>query len=169
MAEVLRRYLAVYGPATRAGFVRWFGMASPTPAGKAIEALGDEIVPVEIDGERVWHLASELEAIQTAKPTGVVNLLPAFDHYTVAAPRDVDVVLPKAFKARVYRPQGWLSPVVLLDGRMVGTWSHERTGKRLRVEVAPFKPLVKTVRAGIEAEAERLATCRGGDLAVDWG
>ena len=112
LAEVLRRYLAVYGPASRDDFVRWFGMPSPIPATKAIEALGDEIIPVEVDGVRAWHLASDLKAIQTAKPPGAVNLLPAFDHYTVAAPREVDAVLPEPLKARVYRPQGWLSPVV---------------------------------------------------------
>lgn len=169
MAEVLRRYLAVYGPASREAFVRWFGLTSPAPASRAIAALGDEIVPVEVDGERAWHLASELQAIQAAQPAGTVNLLPAFDHYTVAAPRDADAVLPAAFKARVYRPQGWLSPVVAHDGRMVGTWGHEQAGTRLRVEVSPFQPLAPAVRAGVEAEAERLAGYLGGNLAVNWG
>jgi len=48
----------------------------------------------------------------------VVRLLPAFDHYVVAAPRDREAVLPEALKSQVYRPQGWLSPVLLVDGRM---------------------------------------------------
>jgi hypothetical protein len=168
MAQILRRYLAVYGPASRQDFIRWFGLTSPTPATTAIDLLGDELVPVEIDGQRAWHLASELKAIQSAKPAAVVNLLPAFDHYTVAAPRDTEAVLPKAFKARVYRPQGWLSPVMLVDGRMAGTWSHEQAGKRLRVEVAPFAPLEQAVRAGVEAEVERLAGYLGRDLGLEW-
>ena len=27
--------------------------------------------------------------------------------------------------------QGWLSPVLLVDGRMAGVWSHERAGDRV--------------------------------------
>ena len=52
---------------------------------------------------------------------------------------------------------------------MVGTWSHEQTGKRLRVEVASFKPPEKAVRAGVEVEAERLAGYLGGDMELKWG
>ena len=58
---------------------------------------------------------------------------------------------------RVYRPQGWLSPVLLVDGRMAGVWSHERKGARLTVAIEPFEPLEPWVRDGAEAEAERLA------------
>ncbi len=35
-----------------------------------------------------------------------------------------------AFKARVYRTQGWIAPVVLVDGRIVGVWSHENNVHR---------------------------------------
>jgi hypothetical protein len=93
-----------------------------------------------------------------------VRLLPAFDRYVVAAPRDRDAVLPAAERARVYRPQGWLSPVLLIDGRMAGVWSHERKGDRLVVQVEPFARLTRAVRAGVEAEAEALAGFLGGEL-----
>jgi hypothetical protein len=45
MADVVRRHLAVYGPATRESFARWFGMSSVAQAGKLIAALGDEVGP----------------------------------------------------------------------------------------------------------------------------
>jgi hypothetical protein len=38
-----------------------------------------------------------------------------------------EAVLPGALKGHVYRPQGWLSPVVLVDGRMEDVWRHERS------------------------------------------
>jgi hypothetical protein len=40
---------------------------------------------------------------------------------------DREAVLPGALKGHVYRPQGWLSPVVLVDGRMEDVWWHERS------------------------------------------
>jgi hypothetical protein len=97
-----------------------------------------------------------------------VRLLPAFDQYVVAAPRDADAVLPGEHRARVYRPQGWLSPVLLVDGRIAGTWSHEVAGGRVAVAVEPFADPGRAVRAAAEAEAARLAGFLGGEPDVAW-
>jgi hypothetical protein len=161
---VTRRYLAAYGPANREALARWFGMPSPAQAGRWLKALGDEGATVTVAGEELVMLASDVDAAAAAEPAGVVRLLPAFDHYTVAAPRDGDAVLRARERARVYRPQGWLSPVVLIDGRMAGVWSHERKGDRLVVEIAPFGRLKRAEKAGAEAEAEALADFLGGEL-----
>jgi hypothetical protein len=166
--EVVRRYLAAYGPATREDFARWFGTSSPAQAGRLIEGLGEEIAPVEIEGSQAWMLAEHVPEIEVAEPSGVVRLLPAFDHYVVAAPRDREAVLPKALKGRVYRPQGWLSPVLLVDGRMEGLWRHEREGGRLVVEIKPFADQPEWVRRATEEEAERLARFLGGELEFSW-
>jgi Winged helix DNA-binding domain len=162
---VARRYLAAYGPASREAFARWFGSPSPAVAGRWLESLGDEVVTVSVEGDPGWMLAADLDALAAAVPPGTVRLLPGFDQYVVAAPRDRDAVLAAAVRARVYRPQGWLSPVVLVDGRMAGVWSHERTGERVVVEVSPFGRLK---RRAVEAEAEALAAFLGGELDLRW-
>jgi hypothetical protein len=77
-------------------------------------------------------------------------------------------VLPAAQRARVYRPQGWLSPVLLVDGRMAGVWSHEVRSDRVAITVEPFAPVGSEVRGGVEAEAERLAAFLGGEPHLTW-
>ncbi len=166
--EVVRRYLAAYGPATREEFARWFGMSSPAQAGRLIEGLDEEVAPVEVEGSHAWMLAEHIPEAEKAEPSGVVRLLPAFDHYVVAAPRDREAVLPEVLKRRVYRPQGWLSPVLLVDGRMEGVWSHERKGDRLVVEIEPFAEQPEWVRRTAEDEAERLTCFLGGELEFGW-
>jgi hypothetical protein len=166
--EVVRRYLAAYGPATREEFARWFGMSSPAQAGRLIESLDEEVAPVEVEGSHAWMLAEHVPEAEKSEPSGVVRLLPAFDHYVVAAPRDREAVLPKALKSRVYRPQGWLSPVLLVDGRMEGVWSHERKGDQLVVEIEPFAEQPEWVRRTAEEEAERLTRFLGGELEFGW-
>jgi uncharacterized protein YcaQ len=166
--EVTRRYLATYGPATREAFARWFGMTSPAHAERLIESLGDELASVEIEGTQAWMLAEHLPEVGATQPSGVVRLLPAFDHYVVAAPRDHEAVLPEALKSRVYRAQGWLSPVLLVDGRMEGLWRHERKRDRLIVEIEPFAEQPGWVRHAAEEEAERLARFLGGELEFSW-
>ena len=138
MAAVIRRHLAAYGPASRESFARWFGMPSAAQAGRLIAALGDDVAPVSVEGWEGWMLREDVAAAGAASPSGVVSLLPAFDQYVVAAPREETPALAARFKDRVYRRQGWLSPVLLVDGRMAGVWSHERRGGFLGVTIAPF-------------------------------
>jgi uncharacterized protein YcaQ len=165
---VVRTYLRVYGPAPREQFQRWFGMTSPAEAGRWITALGDEVEEVDVEGARGLMLAADVEAAASAEPAGVVRLLPGFDHYVVAAPRAAEAVLAAAHRERVYRPQGWLSPALLVDGRLEGVWSHEQDGGGLTVTVEPFASVSDHVRAGVEAEAERLAAHLGGELSLHW-
>ena len=75
-----------------------------------------------------------------------------------------EAVLPGALKGHVYRPQSWLSPVVLVDGRMEGVWRYERRGDRLSVGIEPFARQPDWVRRAAEEEAERLARFVGSEL-----
>ena len=169
MAAVIRRHLAVYAPASRETFARWFGMSSAAQAGKLIAALGDDVAPVSVEGWEGWMLREDVAAAAASAPSGVVSLLPAFDQYVVAAPREETPVLAAEHKDRVYRRQGWLSPVLLVDGRIVGVWSHERRkGGVLGVTIEPFLPVEDVVRAGAEREARRLAEYFGDELELGW-
>ena len=91
-----------------------------------------------------------------------MRLLPAFDQYVVTATRHAERLMPGPYKPRVYRPQGWLSPVLLVGGRMEGVWRHEVKGRRVQVTVEPFAgPLPAWAMRAAEAEAERLAAFAG--------
>lgn len=166
--DVARRYLATYGPATREGFGRWFGIPSAPQAERWLTSLGDEVVRVAIDGQPAWLLAADLPEIAASEPSGIVRLLPAFDQYVVTIPRDDTPAMPAAIKDRIFRPQGWLSPVLVLDGRIAGVWSYEKKGSRLAVTIESLAAITTRVRKAVEAEAERLAAFLGGQLEVIW-
>jgi hypothetical protein len=68
----------------------------------------------------------------------------------------------------VYRPQGWLSPVLLVNGRMLGVWRHEIKGSRVDVIIEPFVPVPAWVRNAAEQEADRLAAFLGCALQFAW-
>jgi uncharacterized protein YcaQ len=161
--EAARRYLRTYGPATREWLARWFGMTSAPLAGRWLRSLGDDAVEVEVAGTAAWLLADDVDALAAARPAGTVRLLPAFDQHVVTAPRDADALVPAAFRDRVYRPQGWLSPVVTVDGAACAVWRHVTDGGTLRVAVEPFARPSAAVREGVRAEAARLASFLGLD------
>jgi Winged helix DNA-binding domain len=181
MAEVTRRFLAASGPVTREDFARWWGIPSPAKGRKLLEALGDEVAKVEVEGTAAYALAADLPGLAAAGGGGrgkagaagagsrTVRLLPAFDQYVITATLQAEQLMPGPFKARVYRPQGWLSPVLLVGGRMDGVWRQEAKGRRLLVTIEPFAgPLPAWARRAAEAEAERLAAWSGGELELAW-
>jgi len=87
-----------------------------------VRRFGDEVAAVSVDGQKAWMLAADVAAAPAAEPSGAICLLPAFDQYVVAAAREPSQVLDAGLKERVYRAQGWLSPVLLVDGRIEGVW-----------------------------------------------
>jgi hypothetical protein len=145
----------------------WLGIPA-SRAGALIRALGDEVTRVDVEGMAAWVLTDQLDAIANTQPAQSVRLLPAFDQYVLAASRHAEFLLPGPFKDRIYRPQGWLSPVLLVDGRMDGIWKHERKGSRLLVQIEPFVDLPAWAHQSAEAEAERLAEFMGRSLELSW-
>jgi hypothetical protein len=129
-----------------------------------LAALGDEAVELALEGERVWVLARDVHELTAADPPDAARLLPAFDPWVIGASRRAAALLEPRHRDRVYRAQGWVSAVVLVNGRMVGVWRHTRTGRRLVVELEPFRPLPAWARGQLEAEADRLAGFLGGEL-----
>jgi hypothetical protein len=165
--ELTRRYLSAFGPATRDDYARWGGL-TVAEAGRRIDALGDAVVQVDVDGTRLWLLAEHVADAVAARPPGVVRLLPRFDQYVVGAPRAEPAILEEPFTDRVYRSSGWISAVLLVDGRIAGVWEYEQVGSGVTVEIEPFAAPPAWVRDAAAAEAERLAAYLGGDLTLSW-
>lgn len=160
LVEMTRRYLGSNGPATKEDYGRWAAV-SPAKARARFHRLGDEAVEVDVEGVRCWLRAKDVDEAASASLAGRVNLLPAFDPYVIAATRQCEYFTPGPYKERIYRPQGWISPVVLVDGRMDGVWSHRVKGDRLEVTVEPFVVIPAWAKTGIEEQAHHLARFLG--------
>ena len=165
LAELTRRFLSAYAPATAETLGLWTGFG-PARGARMLAALGDEAVELDFDGERAWVLARDLPSIASAASPNVARLLPAFDPWVIGASRRGAAVLDPSCRARVYRPQGWMTPVVVLNGRMVGVWKHQRKSRRLAVEAESFGKLPAWARGQLEVEAERVAAFLELELAL---
>ena len=157
---LFRWCLGAYGPATLRDVSRWSGI--PISEAKAVwQSLNDELREVSIEGQQAWIRYEDVKELSHSDfDAPVVRLLPHFDPYMLAHANKAHLVDSHYYK-RVYRNQGWLTPVVLLDGRVAGVWSYERSGKMLPVRVELFQKLPKAVHARIEEEAEIIARFMG--------
>jgi hypothetical protein len=155
--EITRRFLAAFGPATAHDLARWWNGGGVLIARQWIAALGNQAVAVDLDGVPAWMLARDLRGIRDFPQVRSVRLLPAFDQYVIGASAHAQRLLPGDLRARVYRPQGWISPVLLVNGMMHGIWRHEVKRSRVEVTVEPFVKLPVWVRRAVGEEAARLA------------
>lgn len=163
-------YLAAYGPATAHDLgPRWWGV-NQGEAKRRFAAVGDQATQVTIEGKKYWMLTKDVADLAATEPVeDVARLLPAFDQWTVSASRRVPAFVSPKYHQRIYRLQGWVSPVVLVNGRMMGTWKHEQKGQVVSVEIEPFEKLPRWAHAQIEEEAERLAVFLDADLKLSIG
>jgi hypothetical protein len=65
-----------------------------------------------------------------AEVADTVHLLPAFDPYVVGSTRQLDLV-SSGPKSAVSRPQGWISPTLVVNGRIEGVWEPSPDGPRI--------------------------------------
>ncbi len=164
LIDVARRYLRAYGPATKNDFARWFGTWSGV-GNAAWTGLAEEVVAVSIEGRRADLLASDLDRIKAETHEPAVRLLPNFDPYLLGH-TNRDHLFASEHRARVSRTAGWISAIVLVDGRVVATWTHAVAKRALMVTVDPFRKLSPSTLKGVRASADSIAAALGLDEAV---
>jgi Winged helix DNA-binding domain len=171
LQEVARRYLRAYGPATPEDFALWWwGGGGISQAKKLFQSIEDELEAVDVEGWRGLALRKTIEPMEEREVSGSVNLLPLFDAYVLGTGRNIEPILPKVYKSRVFRPQGWITAVVLVDGYMKGVWEYKTERSQTVVKVGMFSssPPTASVRKGIEAEAERLGAFLNTKVVVEY-
>lgn len=157
---LVARYLRSFGPATLEDFALWAGMYIRDA--KEIWALqSGNMVQVEVDGQKGYVLRSDVFELDDAKTDGqTVRLLPFFDSFLLGHRSHLNIVDEVNHK-KVYRGQGWVSPVLLVDGQARGVWSQVRGKNRLEVRVSAFTRLPASVRERVSEEAAELGRFLG--------
>jgi hypothetical protein len=122
--RLVRSFLGAHGPSDPQTFDAWLyrGAARKTTLRGWFRDLAPELAELEVDGRPMVLLAEHLDDLAVTGPATGVHLLPGFDQYILAAPRDLEPLLPKEARPKVSRAAGWISPVVIHQGRVAGVW-----------------------------------------------
>jgi hypothetical protein len=164
-AELGRRYLGVYGPATVQDFAYWRGV-SVGSARRWLAALGDEVVEVNAEGQALLALRADVDVLNETPPPAEawpVRLLYRFDPLLLGV-KDKSWIVDPAYYNRVWRPAGHIEGTVLEHGRIVGTWRYDWKGGGLVVTIFPFETLPGYVQAAVEQQATGVAAFFGVEL-----
>ena len=147
-AEILRRYLAAFGPASRRDLVAWSMMHVPE-----LQRALDVLEPLrrfrDEQGRELFDVPrAPLPDPDTPAP---VRFLPKWDNVLLAF-ADRTRVLPEEYRKTVIRTNGDVAQTFLVDGLVAGMWRVENA----RVVLEPFGALPRSVRRELEDEAGRL-------------
>ncbi|MFJ9031643.1 winged helix DNA-binding domain-containing protein [Streptomyces sp. NPDC102274] len=142
---LVRRYLAVFGPAASADLRAWCGLAG-LPA--AVAAIREELVTFR--DERGRELLDLPDAPRPDPGTPApVRFLPAFDN-AILGYHDRGRIIDDAHRGLSVAG----ARVVLVDGRVAATWNVEAG----TVMVTPLRPLSPADRAAVAEQGRELAS-----------
>jgi hypothetical protein len=156
-AELARRFLHAYGPATHAELAAWGGI-SPAHAKALLARIEEETEAVGFGGRPALMLAADAQALASPPAASGVRLLPPFDPYLDQ--RDRATLWPDPDVRKRARTGIGAPGAVLVDGDVAGLWRPQKKGKRLVVTVEPLRKLPRRTVDGIQAEAEIVAPHR---------
>ncbi|EHR51758.1 Protein of unknown function (DUF1006) [Saccharomonospora marina XMU15] len=163
LAELARRYLAGHGPACAADFRAWSGLSSGE-AKQAFAAIAEETATVTAAGEPMVALV-DADLDPPGDERNPVRLLGHFDPFLLGY-RDRRLALDSAHAKDVQAGGGFVRPTVVVAGRVMGTWSLRRAGKKAQAVVTPFSTLPRGSREGLQAQAADLARYLGHPVAL---
>jgi hypothetical protein len=145
--ELVRRYLAAFGPATRADVGVWSGLR----AGHIASAL-DALEPLRRFRDEQGRELLDLPRapLPSADSRAPVRFIPRFDNLLLSH-KDRRRVIADEHRGLVI-DGGWVKSTLLVDGFVAGTWEAENG----RVRIEPFEPLPRAVRSDVDDEAARL-------------
>ena len=157
LAELARRYVRAFAPATDRDFAYWAGLPlRDVRAG--LEGIASEIEEMRVGEERMLVPRGRRPRLPAA---GNVRMLGNFDTYLLGWKDRSFSVAEEHATAVKEGGGGWIRPVIVRDGVVIGGWRSKRGGGRIEVTLdLPGRPAAP-VRQAIEAEVDDIARFEG--------
>ena len=153
LAKLTLRYFTSHGPATLQDFVWWSGL-TVADAQFGINLAGRRLEKVTTD-----HWGTPLKPKTGAPAQYSAFLLPAFDEYMVAY-KDRQAFLTNPSMTAM----GLLGPMILVNGKLVGTWDRKIEKRSVTVTMRPFENVTKSQRSAITKAVDRYEAFLGTEV-----
>ncbi len=161
LAKLSKIYFTSHGPATLRDFEWWSGLLL-RDARTGLESIRKELHSVNISNREFWYC----EPKTSGKKTYSVELLPAYDEYTISYADRTDV-LDKKYSKEVLLRNGIFSPVVVINGQIEGVWGKTEKKNMIHLQPKMMSPLSEANRKKLQTVARLYGKFLGKAVVVD--
>jgi hypothetical protein len=149
-AELVRRYLTAFGPATVADMSQ-FTILKRSTLRDVVESMSDVVAVGGPDGSQLVDVSRVDPPTDAETASLPARLLGMWDSVLLAY-ADRSRVIPDEHRPHVIRRNGDVLPTVLVDGLVRGVWRASTDA----IEVRAFEPLDDATLGGLDGEARDL-------------
>lgn len=151
--QLVRRYLAAFGPATPGDASAWSGLRVGSLR-EVFEQLRDALVVLRDErGRELFDLPDAPRPGEDVEPP--VRFLPEYDNLMLAHD-DRTRVIPLAHRKRVTAVNLQIAPTFLVNGFVAGRWSVVVKRGTATLAMEAWEAVPRQVRSALTTEAERL-------------
>lgn len=133
LAKLAKRYFESHGPATLPDFSWWSGF-SPTTCKIAVNAIELQLNAIEIDNQVYWF-GKAISDVTSFRES--VHFLPAFDEILISYKTREASILSE-HQAKAFTNNGIFKPIILENGRVIGTWKRTIKKDHAKIETQFF-------------------------------
>jgi hypothetical protein len=151
LAELARRYFMGHGPATLRDLAKWSELTI-ADARRGLEAVRGQLEQEVASGQEFWFAPSPRPK-KAASPS--VLLLPNYDEYTIGY-RDHSAVFDLSRRSDLI-----YGHILVIDGRVAGTWRRTLKKSEVVIETNTFAPLSKAESRAVAEAADRYGAFLG--------
>lgn len=163
LATLTLRYFTGHGPATAQDLMWWSGL-NKAEVNAGLSAVASQLERHSIAGQD-YYAAPPLSAPATRSSDAF--LLPPFDEFLVGY-RDRSAALdPRYNQLIVPGGNGVFNPIIVIGGRVVGTWKRALKKDRVVLTCMPFASFTEEQAEALAATAERYARFVGKPVSLD--
>lgn len=150
LAKLALSYFTSHGPAQLEDFSWWSGLAAKD-ARDALDSIKSELKQATLDGKTYWF--SDNAKVSTQKSPFAL-LLSIYDEYTIAY-KDRGAISEARDIERMISMGNALTAVIILNGRLAGSWNKSLKKNMVEIRLNPFRKLSKDEQEALESEVAR--------------
>lgn len=154
--KLLIKYLHGYGPAKIHDFAYWSGL-KVNESKDILERVKDKLEKIKIKDYKgtFWIPREDMDALVSIdlREEPPILFLPEFDSF-IMGHKDKYHILDEKYKNKVFLLLADVAPVILLKGRVIGTWSYKFKDNTLTL--SPFDKFNKETNEKIKYKSNQL-------------
>ena len=163
LASLAERFFTSRGPATVHDFARWSGL-TVADARIGLEAVKERLEVETVDGKVYWF-APTTERTRSFR-TPIVHLLSIYDEY-VSGYKDRSAMVSARDGRRLIGMGNALSYIVVINGRIRGTWKRTLGRSAVAIKTEIFDRLTKAEQQAVGKAVQKYGAFLGITAAQD--